>query len=68
MGGRMQAKKHLETTKAASAMIKKYYADQQEKQAKEGQTVAWCCVGVPKDILQAMDILAFYGGVYNREI
>ncbi len=64
MGGRMKAKKHLETTKAASAMIKKYYADQKEAQAKEGQPVAWCCVGIPKDILQAMGILAFYPEQY----
>lgn len=64
MGGRMQAKKHLKTTKEASALIKKYYADQQEKQAKDGQPVAWCCVGIPKQILQAMDILAFYPEQY----
>lgn len=64
MGGRMQAKKHLKTTKDASAMIKKYYADQQEAQTKGGQPVAWCCVGIPKDILQAMDILAFYPEQY----
>jgi benzoyl-CoA reductase/2-hydroxyglutaryl-CoA dehydratase subunit BcrC/BadD/HgdB len=64
MGGRMQAKKHLETTKSASALIKKYYADQQEKQAKDGQPLAWCCVGIPKQILQALDILAFYPEQY----
>jgi benzoyl-CoA reductase/2-hydroxyglutaryl-CoA dehydratase subunit BcrC/BadD/HgdB len=64
MGKRMQAKKHLETTKAASAIIKKYYADQQEKQKKGGQPVAWCCVGIPKQILQALDILAFYPEQY----
>jgi len=64
MGGRMQAKKHLEATKSVSALIKKYYADQQEKRAREGQPVAWCCVGVPKPILQALDILAFYPEQY----
>ena len=64
MGGRMRATKHLETTKSASALIKKYYADQQEKQAKEGQPVAWCCVAVPKQLLQALDILAFYPEQY----
>jgi len=64
MGGRMRAKKHLQTTKSASALIKKYYADQREKQTRDGQPVAWCCVGIPKQILQAMDILAFYPEQY----
>jgi benzoyl-CoA reductase/2-hydroxyglutaryl-CoA dehydratase subunit BcrC/BadD/HgdB len=64
MGGRMSAKKHLETTKAASAIIKRYYADQREKRGREGQPVAWCCVGVPKQLLQALDILAFYPEQY----
>jgi len=64
MGNRMRAKKHLETTKSASTIIKQYYAEQREKQSKEGQPVAWCCVGVPKQILQALDILAFYPEQY----
>lgn len=63
-GGKMHATKHLETTKSVSAMIKKYYAEQREKQSKEGQPVAWCCVAVPKQILQALDILAFYPEQY----
>jgi benzoyl-CoA reductase/2-hydroxyglutaryl-CoA dehydratase subunit BcrC/BadD/HgdB len=64
MGGRMQAKKHLETTKAASALIKQYYESQRRKQDTEGQPVAWCCVGVPKPLLQALDILAFHPEQY----
>ncbi|RJP16105.1 MAG: 2-hydroxyacyl-CoA dehydratase [Candidatus Abyssobacteria bacterium SURF_5] len=64
MGSRMHAKKHLETTKAASALIKSYYEDQRRKQNMEGQPVAWCCVGIPKQLLQALDILAFYPEQY----
>lgn len=64
MGTRMHAKKHLETTKAASALIKSYYEEQRRKQNAEGQPVAWCCVGIPKQLLQALDILAFYPEQY----
>lgn len=63
-GSKMKAKKHLETTRQASAIIKQYYADQQERASKEGLPVAWCCIAAPRDIMQAMDIQAFYPEQY----
>lgn len=62
--GKMRGRVHLETTKGVSKIIKDYYEGQKEKQAKGGQKVAWCGVAVPKQILQAMDILAFYPEQY----
>ena len=61
---RMKAKKHLQTTREASQIIKQYYRDQQEKANKEGLPVAWCCIAAPKEIIQAMDIQAFYPEQY----
>lgn len=63
-GGRMKATKHLKTTREASQIIKQYYAEQQEKARQEGLPVAWCCIAAPRDIMQAMDIQAFYPEQY----
>jgi len=63
-GGGMKAKKHLKTTQEASQIIKQYYAEQQEKAKKEGLPVAWCCIAAPRDIMQALDIQAFYPEQY----
>lgn len=61
---KMKAKKHLHTTREASEIIRQYYKDQQEKANKEGLPVAWCCIAAPKEIIQAMDIQAFYPEQY----
>jgi benzoyl-CoA reductase/2-hydroxyglutaryl-CoA dehydratase subunit BcrC/BadD/HgdB len=61
---KMKARKHLKTTKEASQIIKQYYAEQQEKASKEGLPVAWCCIAAPRDIMQALDVQAFYPEQY----
>lgn len=60
----MKVRKHLETTQEASQIIKQYYAEQQEKASKEGLPVAWCCIAAPREIMQAMDVQAFYPEQY----
>ncbi len=65
---RMKGKKHLKTTKEISQIVKDYYAERAEKGKEGGQKVAWCGAAVPKQQLQAMDILAYYPEQYGTVI
>lgn len=63
--GRMRGKKHLKTTQDISQIIKDYYAERDAKDRKPGQKIAWCGVAVPKQPMQAMDVLAYYPEQYS---
>jgi len=65
---RMRGKKHLKTTKEISKIVKDYYAERAEKERKPGQKVAWCGVAVPKQPMQAMDVLAYYPEQYGTVV
>ncbi len=66
--GRMRGKKHLKTTQEISQIVKDYYKERGQKGRKAGQKVAWCGIAVPKQPLQAMDILAYYPEQYGTVV
>lgn len=61
---RMRGKKHLKTTQGISKIIKDYYAKRDADGKGKKQKVAWCGIAVPKQPMQAMDILAYYPEQY----
>ncbi len=65
---RMKGKKHLKTTREVSQIVKDYYAERAEKTKDSDQLVAWCGIAVPKQPLQAMDILAYYPEQYGTVV
>jgi len=65
---RMRGKKHLRTTQEISQIVKDFYAERAAKGREPGQKVAWCGVGVPKQPLQAMDVLAYYPEQYGTVV
>lgn len=65
---RMRGKKHLVTTQEISQIVKDYYKEREDKQRSPGQKVAWCGVAVPKQPLQAMDVLAYYPEQYGTVV
>jgi benzoyl-CoA reductase/2-hydroxyglutaryl-CoA dehydratase subunit BcrC/BadD/HgdB len=66
--GRMRGKKHLKTTQEISQIVKDYYKEREDKGRQPGQKVAWCGIAVPKQPLQAMDILAYYPEQYGTVV
>jgi benzoyl-CoA reductase/2-hydroxyglutaryl-CoA dehydratase subunit BcrC/BadD/HgdB len=66
--GRMRGKKHLETTQDISRIVKDYYKEREEKGRKPGQKIAWCGIAVPKQPMQAMDVLAYYPEQYGTVV
>ncbi len=65
---RMRGKKHLQTTQEISQIVKDYYNERSKKNRGPGQKVAWCGVAVPKQPLQAMDIVAYYPEQYGTVV
>ncbi len=65
---RMRGKKHLKTTQEISQIVKDYYAERAEKVGDPGQKIAWCGVAVPKQPMQAMDVLAYYPEQYGTVV
>jgi benzoyl-CoA reductase/2-hydroxyglutaryl-CoA dehydratase subunit BcrC/BadD/HgdB len=65
---RMRGKKHLQTTREISQIVKDYYAERDRKGRHPGQKVAWCGVAVPKPPLQAMEVLAYYPEQYGTVV
>jgi len=65
---RMRGKKHLQTTREISKIVEQYYAERSESGKKQGQKVAWCGIAVPKQPLQAMDVLAYYPEQYGTVV
>ena len=65
---KMRGKKHLKTTREITQIVKDYYAEREEKGKNVDQMVAWCGVAVPKQPLQAMDILAYYPEQYGTVV
>jgi benzoyl-CoA reductase/2-hydroxyglutaryl-CoA dehydratase subunit BcrC/BadD/HgdB len=65
---RMRGKKHLKTTQEISQIVKDYYAKRAEQEKEGGQKVAWCGIAVPKQPMQAMDIMAYYPEQYGTVV
>jgi benzoyl-CoA reductase/2-hydroxyglutaryl-CoA dehydratase subunit BcrC/BadD/HgdB len=65
---RMRGKKHLKTTQEISGIVKEYYREREEKGRQPGQKIAWCGIAVPKQPLQAMDVLAYYPEQYGTVV
>lgn len=65
---RMRGKKHLKTTQEISQIVKDYYKQRGEKEKGGGGKIAWCGVAVPKQPLQAMDIIAYYPEQYGTVV
>lgn len=65
---RMRGKKHLKTTQEISQIVKGYYKQRGEKEKGGGKKIAWCGVAVPKQPLQAMDIIAYYPEQYGTVV
>jgi benzoyl-CoA reductase/2-hydroxyglutaryl-CoA dehydratase subunit BcrC/BadD/HgdB len=65
---RMKGKKHLKTTQEISQIVKDYYSERAAKGKEPGQMVAWCGVAVPKQPMQAMDVLAYYPEQYGTVV
>jgi benzoyl-CoA reductase/2-hydroxyglutaryl-CoA dehydratase subunit BcrC/BadD/HgdB len=65
---RMRGKKHLKTTQEITRIVKDYYAERSVKGRAPGQKIAWCGIAVPKQPLQAMDVLAYYPEQYGTVV